>query len=289
MARRGKLRRWRSSTSRRWPMHNRKGAWPTPGALFTSMTELALVALASLFAGCVDAIVGGGGLILVPALFGMYPGAAPATLLGTNKGSGIWGTAWATWQFSRRVQLSWAALLPAALAAFAGSFAGAWALTLVNPDGLRKALPLVLLAVLAYTLARKDLGRHHAPRLAGAAQALPACTIGMVVGFYDGFFGPGTGSFFVFLFVHWLGYDFLHASASAKLLNTATNAAALLLLGFKGHVWWQVAAVLAVANVIGSLIGTRLALRHGAGFVRVAFIAVVAALIAKTGWDAFVR
>lgn len=270
-------------------MHNRKGAGPTPGALFTSMTELALVALASLFAGCVDAIVGGGGLILVPALFGMYPGAAPATLLGTNKGSGIWGTAWATWQFSRRVQLSWAALLPAALAAFAGSFAGAWALTLVNPDGLRKALPLVLLAVLAYTLARKDLGRHHAPRFAGAAQALPACAIGMAVGFYDGFFGPGTGSFFVFLFVRWLGYDFLHASASAKLLNTATNAAALLLLGFKGHVWWQVAAVLAVANVIGSLIGTRLALRHGAGFVRVAFIAVVAALIAKTGWDAFVR
>ena len=289
MARRGKLRRWRSSRSRRWPMHNRKGAGPTPGALFTSMTELALVALASLFAGCVDAIVGGGGLILVPALFGMYPGAAPATLLGTNKGSGIWGTAWATWQFSRRVQLSWAALLPAALAAFAGSFAGAWALTLVNPDGLRKALPLVLLAVLAYTLARKDLGRHHAPRLAGAAQALPACTIGMVVGFYDGFFGPGTGSFFVFLFVRWLGYDFLHASASAKLLNTATNAAALLLLGLKGHVWWQVAALLAVANVVGSLIGTRLALRHGAGFVRVAFIAVVAALIAKTGWDAFVR
>jgi len=98
------------------------------------MTELALVALASLFAGCVDAIVGGGGLILVPALFGMYPGAAPATLLGTNKGSGIWGTAWATWQFSRRVQLSWAALLPAALAAFAGSFAGAWALTLVKVE-----------------------------------------------------------------------------------------------------------------------------------------------------------
>lgn len=253
------------------------------------MTELALVALASLFAGCVDAIVGGGGLILVPALFGMYPGAAPATLLGTNKGSGIWGTAWASWQFSRRVQMAWGTMLPAAVAAFAGSFAGAWALTLASPELLRKALPFVLLAVLAYTLARKDLGREHAPRLSGRAQLLVACTIGAGIGFYDGFFGPGTGSFFVFLFVRLLGFDFLHASASAKLLNTATNAAALLLLASRGHVWWHVAAVLAVANVAGSLIGTFLALRHGAGFVRAAFIVVVTALIAKTGWDAFVR
>jgi uncharacterized membrane protein YfcA len=253
------------------------------------MTELALVALASLFAGCVDAIVGGGGLILVPALFGMYPGAAPATLLGTNKASGIWGTGWATWQFSRRVQLPWASLLPAAGAALAGSFAGAWVLTLASPDGLRKALPVVLIAVLAYTLARKDLGRHHEPRWHGATQTLLACAIGAAVGFYDGFFGPGAGSFFVFLFVRLLGFDFLNASASAKLLNTATNAAALALLAAKGHVWWHVAAVLAVANVAGSLIGTRLALRHGAGFVRVAFIVVVTALIAKTGWDAFLR
>ncbi len=270
-------------------MHNLRAPGHPPGALSTFMTELALVALASLFAGCVDAIVGGGGLILVPALFGAYPGAAPATLLGTNKGSSIWGTAWAGWQFSRRVQLPWVALLPAALAALAGSFAGAWALTMASPDGLRKMLPFVLLGVLAYTLARKDLGRRHAPRFAGTAQTGLACAIGVAVGFYDGFFGPGTGSFFVFLFVRVLGFDFLHASASAKLLNTASNAAALVLLALHGHVWWQAAAVLAVANVAGSLLGTRLALRHGAGFVRVAFIAVVAALIAKTGWDAFLR
>ena len=115
-----------------------------------------------------------------------------------------------------------------------GSFAGAWALTLVAPSGLRKALPLVLLAVLAYTLARKDLGRHHAPRLHGAAQTATACAIGAAVGFYDGFFGPGAGSFFVFLFVRLLGFDFLNASASAKLLNTATNAAALRAAGGQG-------------------------------------------------------
>lgn len=253
------------------------------------MFETAIVTLASLFAGFVDAIVGGGGLILVPALFGAFPNAAPATLLGTNKATGVWGTGWATLQFARRVQLPWAALLPAAGVAVLGSFAGAWAVTQVGAAGLRKALPLILLGVLAYTLARKDLGRAHAPVLGGHRQTAMAGVIGLVIGFYDGFFGPGAGSFYVFAFVRLLGFDFLNASASAKLMNTATNLAALALLAWKGHVWWHVAAVMAVANVLGSLLGTRLALKHGAGFVRTAFIGVVAALILKTGWDAFGR
>lgn len=253
------------------------------------MLELVTVALASLLAGFVDAVVGGGGLVLVPALFSVFPSAAPATLFGTNKGGAIWGTAWATVQFARRVTLPWHALAPAAGAALAGSFIGAWSVTLVDPSGLRKALPLILLVVLVYTLAKKDLGRTHAPRLQGTTEILVASGIGLVIGFYDGFFGPGTGSFFVFLFVRLLGFDFLHASASAKLLNTATNGAALLLFALKGHVWWHIAAVMAVTNVIGSLLGTRLALKHGAGFVRGMFVFVVSALILKTGWDAFLR
>lgn len=272
-------------------MTKSKGARVTPGAFVIycprkPSLELLTVTLASLFAGFVDAIVGGGGLILVPALFSVFPTAAPATLFGTNKGAAIWGTAWATWQFSRKVELRWAALLPAAAAALAGSFAGAWTVTLVSANGLRKALPFVLLAVLLYTLARKDLGRHHTPRFSGRAEMAVAGALGALVGFYDGFFGPGTGSFFVFAFVRLLGYDFLNASASAKLLNTATNAAAIVLFAFKGHVWWHIAAAMAVANVVGSLLGTRLALKHGAGFVRGVFILVVSALIAKTGWDA---
>jgi uncharacterized membrane protein YfcA len=250
------------------------------------MLDLAVLALASLCAGFVDAIVGGGGLILVPALFSVFPQAAPATLFGTNKGASVWGTAWATAQYAQRVQLQWSALLPACAAALAGGFAGAWTVTLVSATGLRRALPFILLAVLVYTLMRKELGRTHAPRLAGAAQAAAASGIGLVIGFYDGFFGPGTGSFFVFAFVRLLGFDFLNASASAKLLNTATNAAALALFAWKGHVWWHIALVMAVANVAGSLVGTRLALQRGAGFVRGVFIVVVGALIAKTGMDA---
>lgn len=251
--------------------------------------ELLLVSLASVLAGFVDAIVGGGGLILVPALFTVFPATHPATLFGINKSAAIWGTGVAAVRFARRVEMQWSALLPGALAAFCGSFLGAWTVTVSSPDFLRKALPLVLLAVLLYTLAKKDLGNEHAPRLNGRQQAWAAATIGAVLGFYDGFFGPGTGSFFVFLFVRVLGYDFLHASAAAKLLNTATNLAAILLFAYKGHVWWHYAAALAVANVAGSLLGTHMALKHGASFVRVVFIFVVSALILKTGWDAFLR
>ncbi|HSV58387.1 MAG TPA: TSUP family transporter [Variovorax sp.] len=251
--------------------------------------ELLLMSLASLLAGFVDAIVGGGGLVLVPALFALFPTAHPASLFGLNKSASVWGTSIAAWQYSRRVQINWRALLPAAVAGLVGGFVGAWTVTIVSADFLRKLLPLVLVGVLAYTLARKELGRHHAPRLAPRAELLAACAIGLVLGFYDGFFGPGTGSFFVFLFVRWLGYDFLNASAAAKLLNTATNFAALMLFAWKGHVWWHYAAALAVANVVGSLVGTRLALRHGAGFVRGVFIVVVSALILKTSYDAFLR
>ena len=120
-------------------------------------------------------------------------------------------------------------------------------------------------------------------------QSAMSSGVGLVIGFYDGFFGPGTGSFLVFAWVRLLGYDFLNASASAKLINTATNFSALMLFAWQGHVWWHLALAMALANVVGSLIGTRLALRHGAGFVRQVFIFVVLALIVKTAWDTWLR
>jgi len=251
--------------------------------------ELLVVSLASLFAGFVDAIVGGGGLILVPALFATFPTAHPATLFGTNKGASVWGTAFATWQYSHRVHMRWAALWPAAAAGLLASFAGAWLVTVVSPEFLRKLLPLVLLAVLLYTLTKKELGRTHSPHYSGRQEQAVAAGVGLLIGFYDGFFGPGTGSFLVFLFVRLLGYDFLSASAAAKLVNTATNVSALALFIAKGHIWWHFVLVMAVANVLGSLLGTRLALKHGTGFVRTVFLLVVSALILKTGWDAFLR
>jgi uncharacterized protein len=251
--------------------------------------ELAVVSLASLLAGFIDAIVGGGGLIMVPALFAAFPAVRPATLFGINKSASVWGTGMAAVQYKRRVQIRWVALGPAVATGFCGAFVGAWAVTVVPADALRKLLPIVLVAVLVYTLAKKELGQRHAPTMAGAREALVSATIGLLVGLYDGFFGPGTGSFLIFLFVRVLGYDFLNASACAKLVNTATNIAALALFAAKGHVWWHYGLALAVANVAGSLLGTRLALKHGASFVRVVFIVVVAALILKTGYDGFLR
>ncbi|MDE2048792.1 MAG: TSUP family transporter [Betaproteobacteria bacterium] len=247
------------------------------------------IAAAAFCAGLIDAIVGGGGLILVPALFSAFPGAAPATLFGTNKGGAIWGTTASMLQYVRRVTLRWNALLPATLAALVGAFAGAWTVTLVAPDAFRRALPFVLAAVLLYTVARKQLGRTHTPAFSGRTEAALGAALGLVIGFYDGFFGPGTGSFLVFAFVRVFGFDFLHASASAKIVNVACNLAALVLFASTGHVWWALAGVIAVCNVAGSLLGTRLALKHGVGFVRVMFIGVVALLIVKTAWDAWLK
>lgn len=251
--------------------------------------EIIIVTAASLLAGFVDAIVGGGGLILVPALFAAFPNAVPATLLGTNKSASVWGSAFASWQYSRRVEVRWRALLPALTTAFVGSFLGAWLVTMISPDFLRKSLPLILLAILGYTLAKKELGHRHAPRFQGNPETWATCAVGVVIGFYDGFFGPGTGSFLVFIFVRWLGYDFLNASVSAKLINVATNLAAIVLFAAKGHIWWHLALPMAIANVVGSLLGTRLAMKHGAGFVRGMFIVVVGALILKTSYDAFIK
>jgi uncharacterized membrane protein YfcA len=245
--------------------------------------ELLFVSLASLLAGFIDSIVGGGGLVLVPALFSTFPTAHPATLFGTNKGASVWGTAFATVQYSRRVELPWRVLLPAALVCGVASLGGAWLVTLVSPAYFRKALPFILALVLIYTVVKKELGHTHAPRFTGWKEVLIACAIGGTIGFYDGFFGPGTGSFFVFLLVRVLGYDFLHASAGAKLLNLASNLTAIGLFAWKGHIWWHLVLGMALANVLGSWAGTHLALKHGTIFVRWVFIAVVLALIAKTG------
>ncbi len=249
--------------------------------------EWLVVSLASLLAGFVDAIVGGGGLVLVPALFAAYPAASPATLLGTNKSGAIWGTAFSAWRYSHRVAFDPGLLLPAVGAAFVGALLGAWLLTEVSPDLLRKGLPFVLLAVLIYTLSRKDLGAEHRPLADRRRARLLGCAIGLLVGIYDGFFGPGTGSFFVFALVRLLGYDFLSASANAKVLNFATNLATILLLGLAGHVWWHLTVLLGATSVLGSLLGTHMALRYGAGFVRWIFVAVVSLLILRSAYDAF--
>ena len=253
------------------------------------MSDFLLLGWAAFLAGLVDAVVGGGGLIQIPVLFSVFPNTVPATLLGTSKLAGIFGTAAAALNYARRVRIAWSTAAPAALAAFALSFVGAYTVTKIPPDFIRTLLPLVLLAVAVYTFWKKDFGSIHAPQHTGIKEKAIAVGIGGCIGFYDGFFGPGTGSFLVFLFVRFFGFDFLSASAVAKVVNVACNFSALMWFGYSGHLLWQLGLLMALCQVGGSVVGARLAIKHGSTFVRKLFLLVVSVLIVKTGYDAFVK
>jgi uncharacterized membrane protein YfcA len=251
------------------------------------MFDFIILAGAAFFAGLVDAVVGGGGLIQIPAIFAVFPQEVPATLLGTNKLASMCGTSVAAVKYARRVQVAWSTAAPAAIAAFALAFVGAWTVTRVPGDFVRSLLPLILLAVAVYTFKKKDFGSNHAPVHTGLAETLFASVVGGAIGFYDGFFGPGTGSFLLFMFVRFFGFDFLGASAAAKVVNVACNFSALIWFGYSGHLIWKLAGLMAICQVGGSLVGTQLALKHGSGFVRRLFLVVVSILILKTGYDSF--
>ncbi|MEZ5562339.1 MAG: TSUP family transporter [Gammaproteobacteria bacterium] len=249
--------------------------------------DLLLVVLAAFGAGLVDAMVGGGGLIQLPALLTAYPSTPPAVLLGTNKFASIFGTGSAVLRFARGMRIPWKMLLPLLPVVFLGALGGAGVATLVPPAVFRPLVPIMLAVVLVYMLWHKDLGTTHAPLAVTRGQAIAAAVLLGGVGFYDGFFGPGTGSFFMVLLIRLYGFDFLHSAASARVLNLATNAGALVWFGSQLELLWLVAILMAIANVSGAVVGTGLALKHGSGFVRRIFVGVVLALIARTAWQAY--
>ncbi len=250
------------------------------------MDYAVLVGVAFL-AGWVDAVVGGGGLLQVPALFAAYPQAAPATLFGTNKLSSIAGTSVASLRYLRVVRVPLRVLLPSFLAALLAAFLGAKAVAVLPVGWLRPVILVLLVLVAGYTFFHGELGQKHAPRLSARAEWAWAVAVGMALGFYDGFFGPGTGTFLVFIFVRWFGYDFLSASAAAKVVNFGTNLAALAYFVPAGHVFMALGLGMAAANVAGSVLGTHWALRHGSRWVRKVFLVLVSALIAKFAYDTF--
>jgi uncharacterized membrane protein YfcA len=255
----------------------------------TTLFDLTILALAAFSAGLVDAVVGGGGLIQLPTLFAIFPNSPVASLLGTNKLASIFGTGAAAVNYARQVKIPWSTTLPATLTAFVFAFIGAFTVTHIPPDFLRKLLPFILIALAIYTFRKKGLGQTHAPKHGGNKELWIALAVGAGIGFYDGFFGPGTGSFLLFLFVRFFGFDFLSASACAKVVNVACNLAALLWFGWSGHVLWQLGLLMAACQIGGSLIGTKLAVKHGSGFIRKLFLLVVCALIVRTAWQAFFK
>jgi len=236
-------------------------------------------------AGFIDAVVGGGGLIQIPALFVMLPNIPAATVFGTNKFAAIWGTLSATVQYARKVPIIWRVVFPAGAAAALFSFLGAHAVSLISNAQLKPMILAMLVAVLGYTLWKKDFGALHAPKLNSTQQLWVGLATGAVLGFYDGFFGPGTGSFLIFAFVGLFGFSFLAASASAKAVNSVTNLAALAYFVSSGNILFAFAIPMAIFNVAGSLIGSRLAIAKGSGFVRKLFIVIVGVLIARFAWD----
>lgn len=245
-----------------------------------------MLLVAAAFAGFVDAVAGGGGLIQVPALFATLPREAPATLLGTNKVASIFGTLNAARRYAREVTMPWAVVLPTAVSAFLFSFGGAAVAAWLPKEVMRPLVLVLLLAVAVYTLRKPDFGRAaRASRVPPHRLFWAAVAVGALLGFYDGIFGPGAGSFMIFAFVRLYGMDFLHASASAKIVNAATNAGAILLFAPQGHVLWALGLGMAACNIAGAQLGSKLAIRHGSGFVRAVFLTMTLLLIAKIGWD----
>jgi uncharacterized membrane protein YfcA len=249
------------------------------------VTDVLVLCVFAFCGGLVDAVAGGGGLILVPALFAVYSSAPPALLLGTNKLSSIAGTTFATLRYAWSVSIRWRTILPAALVACGGGLAGAKAVTLIEPGVLRPLILVMLGAVAIYTLTRRNFGSKAGRQVRLEIEGPGVAALAAVVGFYDGFFGPGAGSFLLFGLVRLFGYDFLGAAAATKVLNLATNFGALSLFVATDNVLYAVGLPMAASSIVGGMLGAQLAIRQGNRFIRRMFLLVVVALIAKLAYD----
>jgi uncharacterized protein len=248
-----------------------------------SAEVLLWLALAGFAAGYVDAVVGGGGLIQLPALLLGLPGATPMEVLGTNKLASICGTTVSSATYYRRVRPDPRTFLPLMVLAFVGSVGGALVATQIPKSAFDPIVLVALVVVGAYVLLKPQLGEATALRWSGHRHLAAAMVTGLAIGFYDGALGPGTGSFFVFTLVGLLGYSFLEASAKARLANWTTNLAALVVFVPAGAVVWKVGLVMGAANLLGGYLGARTAIARGSGFVRVFFVVVVSAFIVRIG------
>ncbi|MDF6042351.1 TSUP family transporter [Streptomyces sp. JH14] len=254
-----------------------------------TLTTLVVLCLAAAAAGWIDAVVGGGGLLLLPALLLGLPHVPAAHVLGTNKAVAIVGTSGAAVTYARQAPVKVATAVRIGLVALAGSMTGAFFAAGISSDVLRPVIMVVLVAVAAFVMLRPQFGREAAGdtdrKVTRACAATAIVLVGGGIGFYDGLFGPGTGTFLVLALTAVLHLDLVTASATAKIVNVCTNGGALAMFAYQGSVMWQLAALMAVFNLAGGLLGARMALRKGSEFVRGVLLVVVFSLVAKLGFD----
>ncbi|BDX21223.1 UPF0721 transmembrane protein [Polynucleobacter sp. TUM22923] len=253
-----------------------------------SAFDISLLLACALIAGLVDSIMGGGGMIQVPALFAVLPGFPPPTLLSVNKFASVIGTIGATIQYARANKSPWGLVIISCIAAFIASVCGAYLVTQIPTQWLRSTLPFLLIALLVFSI-KSNAGLVHAPKHPPHRQKAIASTGAGVIGFYDGFLGPGAGAFYKMLYTRVLGFDFLRSAAPAKFLNIASNLGALCVFIYLGYFDLRLALLMAVANLIGGQIGSKIAIKHGNAFIRKAFFILVTVLIIKTFYDAFLK
>ncbi|HEX8314108.1 MAG TPA: TSUP family transporter [Flavisolibacter sp.] len=251
--------------------------------------DLLLLCLAAFLAGFVDAIVGGGGLIQLPAALVILPSFPVASVIGSLKIPAFSGTAIAAWQYSKKVSINWKLIAVICTIAFFASYTGSYLLTHVSNAFMKPVLLIVLTAVAIYTYTKKDFGQREEKGISVKKQLQTGIFISLIIGFYDGFIGPGAGSFLMLAFIAFLHFDFLHASAHAKLVNLATNLGSVTLFIVKGKIIWGIALPMAVANMAGGFVGAKLAIAKGNKFIRVFFLVVIIGILIRFCWDVFVK
>jgi uncharacterized protein len=251
--------------------------------------ELIILCFAALIAGFIDAIVGGGGLVQTPATLITLPQFPVATLLGTTKIPSFFGTSIAAFQYAKRVALQWKLLAAMSVIAFLAAYSGSLCVSHISNSFMKPIMFVILILVVIYTYTKKDFGTATTKNKSLKNEIIYGTIFSLLIGFYDGFIGPGTGSFLVMFFISILGYDFLKASAHAKFVNLATNIGSIFFFAGNGNILFSYAIPMAICNLIGSFLGARLAILKGNKFIRVFFMIVVAGTIIRFGYDIFIK
>jgi hypothetical protein len=252
--------------------------------------NLFLVCVFTFIAGFLDAIVGGGGLITIPTLLINFPSLPVPTLFGSNKIASFSGTSLAAYHYSKKIKFNYKILITVGICSAIASFSGARLINYIDVNALKPMIFFILLAIAIYTFLKKDFGNNSQNKqLSENKIIIIGCLLGLIIGFYDGFFGPGTGSFLVMGFVWLLGFDFLHASAYSKIINCITNLSAIVVFIAAGQFILELAILLAVCNVVGNYLGTKMALKKGNQFIRVIFLLIVSIMILRYGYEIFLK